>query len=161
MVYVSVGSNIDKERNFISCIKSLRETFGELAMSPVYESQAVGFEGDNFYNMVVSFKTEQSPHQIAKTLKIIERQHERVPSKNSFQSRTLDLDQILHGNLTINENGIQIPHNDIVKYTFVLRPLADLSNHAVHPVLGKTYAQLWSNLDHDALPLKKVPLKGI
>ena len=160
-VYVSIGSNIDKKHNVISCIAMLRETFGELKLSPVYESRAVGFDGNNFYNLVASFETAQSPRHVENALKLIEERHGRRRGKNRFESRTLDLDQLLHGDLVINENGVRIPRDDIVQHAFVLRPLADLASRAMHPVLGKTYAGLWSDFDRDATVLKRVSLGDI
>ena len=49
-VYLSIGSNVNRSENIRSCIDSLAAIFGQLSLSPVYESTAVGFEGDNFYN---------------------------------------------------------------------------------------------------------------
>lgn len=160
VVYVSIGSNVDKERNVVSCIRMLRGIFGELTLSPVYESPAVGFEGGNFYNMVASFETERSPRDVAGVLRAIEKRHGRVRSKNRFESRTLDLDQVLYGDLVIRENGVQVPRDDIVQYAFVLRPLADIAGEETHPVLAKTYARLWEDFDRGAPALKKVSLKG-
>ncbi len=160
-VYVSIGSNIDKRRNVVSCVKMLRETFGELKLSPVYESQAAGFDGDDFYNMVAAFETRRSPRAVADALRTIEQRHGRTRGKNRLASRTLDLDQILHGDLVINENGVQLPHADIVQYAFVLRPLADIASAAVHPVLGKTYAGLWADLAGTAPTLTQVSLGKI
>ncbi len=160
-VYVSIGSNVDKERNVVSCVKMLRETFGELTLSPVYESAAVGFEGGDFYNMVASFETERSPRNVADVLRVIEKRHGRVRSKDRFESRTLDLDQVLYGDLVIRENGVQVPRDDVVRYAFVLRPLADIAGGETHPVLEKTYARLWEDLSRGAPALKKVSLKGI
>ena len=157
-VYVSIGSNIDKSRNMVSCVRMMREIFDELKLSPVYESNAVGFEGESFYNMVAAFKTDRSPFSIANKLRDIERHHHRKRNKNQLESRTLDLDQILHGELIINENGVRIPHDDIVRYAFVLRPLADIASHRQHPALNKTYKELWSGFDHSETPLKKISL---
>ena len=52
-VYLSIGSNVDRRHNVKSCITSLKAIFGNLRMSPVYESDSVGFEGDNFLRTVV------------------------------------------------------------------------------------------------------------
>ncbi len=157
-VYVSIGSNIDKSHNVISCVKTMRKVFGELQLSPVYESSAVGFDGGSFYNMVVTFETCQSPFFIADRLRDIEYRHHRRRNKNQLESRTLDLDQILHGDLVIKENGVQLPHDDIVRYSFVLRPLADIASHHQHPVLNATYSELWSDFDQHKTPLKEVSL---
>ena len=157
-MFVSIGSNIDKSRNVVSCVRAMRKIFGELELSPVYESDAVGFEGESFYNMVAAFETDRSPFSVANELRDIERRHHRKRNKNQLESRTLDLDQILHGELVIKENGVQIPHDDIVRYAFVLRPLADIASHRRHPVLNKTYGELWSGFACNEPPLRKIPL---
>ncbi|MCK4704438.1 MAG: 2-amino-4-hydroxy-6-hydroxymethyldihydropteridine diphosphokinase, partial [Gammaproteobacteria bacterium] len=52
-IHISLGSNIERELNTREGVKALRERFGELETSAVYESEAVGFDGDAFYNMVI------------------------------------------------------------------------------------------------------------
>jgi len=52
-IYISLGSNINREKNTRAGIAALKQVFGELALSSVYESEAVGFDGDAFYNMVI------------------------------------------------------------------------------------------------------------
>ncbi|MEO6697008.1 MAG: 2-amino-4-hydroxy-6-hydroxymethyldihydropteridine diphosphokinase, partial [Gammaproteobacteria bacterium] len=58
-VYVSVGSNIERDHNIHSGLAALRKHFSELIASSLYESKAYGFEGDNFYNLVVAFDTDE------------------------------------------------------------------------------------------------------
>ena len=53
-IYISLGSNINKEQNTRAGINALKQVFGELTLSSVYESEAVGFDGDAFYNMVIA-----------------------------------------------------------------------------------------------------------
>ena len=60
-VWVSIGSNIERERHVRSAVEALRAQFGELVVSPVYETPAEGFEGDPFYNLVAGFHTELAP----------------------------------------------------------------------------------------------------
>ena len=49
-VFVGVGSNIDKHLHINQVLFELSERFDNLQASPVYETEAVGFVGDSFYN---------------------------------------------------------------------------------------------------------------
>lgn len=137
--YVSVGSNIDKEKNIEAGLVSLRETFGELTISPIYETEAVGFEGDNFFNLVVGFESHLSAHAIFEKLRELEFKHGRLPNSQKFTSRMLDLDLLLFGDDIIDDGILKIPRLDIEKYHFVLQPLADIAPALLHPVLKKSY----------------------
>ena len=142
-VYISIGSNIDKEDNIVSSVQALQEHFGKLDISNVYETKAVGFEGDDFHNLVVGFDTDESPLEISNVLKKIEADHDRTRGKEKFESRTLDLDQLLYGDLVMQMQGINIPHPDILRYNFVLKPLIELAGEVEHPEEEKTMNQLW------------------
>lgn len=146
MVHVSVGSNIDKENNIRSAMEEMRSVFGDIAVSNVYESASVGFDGEPFYNCVVSFYADD----LAKTrasLRDIEDQHQRDRGAQKFSNRTLDLDILLFGNADFHSQGIDIPRGEIVEYAFVLKPLSELSSDLVHPVIEKTYRQLWQEYE--------------
>jgi len=147
-VFVSLGSNLDRERNIASAIAVLRDRFGELQLSPVYNSKSAGFEGADFLNMVVSFETEEPPELLQQEFHQIEEQHGRVRSKEPFGPRSLDIDLILYGDL-VCQNTVSLPREDILKYAFVLKPLADLVPGYRHPVSGDTYADLWKAFQGD------------
>lgn len=143
--YVSIGSNIDKEHHVRAALRDLRARFGALTVSPVYESEAVGFDGENFYNLVVGFETTAAPRSIAAALLTIESAHGRVRELGKrFNARTLDLDLILYGNAIVNEPGLELPRAEITGHAFVLRPLADIAPQEKHPRTGQTYARLWA-----------------
>ena len=142
-VYVSIGSNIDASKNIPSSVKALQKHFGELEISNVYETEAVGFEGDDFHNLVIGFDTGESPLEISKVLKNIEADHDRTRDKEKFESRTLDLDQLLYGDLVMQMEGVNIPHPDILRYNFVLKPLTELASELEHPEEEKTMSELW------------------
>lgn len=141
--YVSVGSNIDRERHVRGAIAALRDRYGRLLLSPVYESRAVGFDGGDFYNLVVAFDTEEPPRAIAEALAAIERAHGRERRAHGLHSRTLDLDLLLYDDLVVDEPGLRLPREDIARYAFVLKPLADLAPAGVHPQTGQRFAQMW------------------
>lgn len=149
-VYVSVGSNIDRERNIRSCIHQLHEVFGSLALSTIYETTAVGFQGENFFNLVVGFDTDESLQVVVSYLRDIETAHgRRRHDAPKFSARTLDLDILLYGDLVLAADGVSVPSEDIMRYGFVLGPLAEVAGAQFHPILKRTFADLWGAFDVD------------
>lgn len=146
-IYISLGSNIDREANTRAAVAALRAHYGELILSSVFESDAVGFEGDSFYNMVIATDTDEDVFEVAANLHRIEDDNGRVRSGPKFSSRTLDLDLLLYGDRVINEQGLQIPRDEIIKRAFVLWPMAEIAHDEKHPQLGKTYGELWQAFD--------------
>lgn len=152
-VYVSIGSNIDRERNIAAALASLREQFGELQQSTVYETEAVGFEGDPFYNLVVGFDTALAPRELARLLRDIEDRHGRQRNGGKFSARTLDLDLLLYDDLVLDEPDLKLPRAEILEYAFVLRPLAEIAGQRRHPLSGFSFADLWGAFDPTAQPM--------
>jgi len=151
-VFLSIGSNIDREKNIRAGVAALRECFGELQLSSVYESEAVGFEGDPFFNLVAGFETDATPEEVVTALRAIEDRHGRVRTGPRFSSRTLDIDLLLYGN-AVFDVPVVIPRKEITRNAFVLLPLAELAPDAVHPLTGKTYAAMWEAFDKASQPL--------
>lgn len=142
-VFVSIGSNIERERSVRFGVKALDEQFEALVLSPVYETEAVGFAGDDFLNLVASFETRESPQQVMERLHQIEDACGRDRSGPKFSSRTLDIDLLLYGDLDLHDQGMNVPRDEITRYAFVLKPLVDLAPDRLHPQLGQSYAALW------------------
>lgn len=155
-VYLSLGSNIDREHNLRSALQALRQAFGELTLSPVYESAAVGFSGAPFFNLVVAINTGLPVADLAVMLRAIEASHGRVRGQKKYASRTLDIDILTYGEAVGVIDGVQLPRDEILKYAFVLRPLADLAPHERHPEIGKSYASLLAEIDFSSQPLRDV-----
>ena len=145
-VYVSVGSNLDPGRNVASALEALRARFGPLAVSTVYRCPAEGFEGPDFHNLAVAFESGEPPRRIAGALRAIEDAHGRRRDGPRFASRTLDLDLLLYGEAVIDEPGLRLPREEILRYAFVLRPLAELAPELRHPTAGRTLAELWAEM---------------
>jgi 2-amino-4-hydroxy-6-hydroxymethyldihydropteridine diphosphokinase len=156
-VFASLGSNQDRERNIRSAVQALDKRFGPLRLSPVYLSKTVGFDGDDFLNLVVAFESGLSPEDIQQVFREIEDDHGRVRGEEKFAPRQLDIDLILYDDLVLDNDSLKLPRVDIEEYAFVLRPLADLQPNGIHPLLKKPYASMWQEYDKDQA-LSEFPL---
>lgn len=152
-VYVSIGSNIRREQNIRAGVADLAARFGPLLLSSVYESEAVGFVGASFYNLVAGFDTVLTPQQVAAGLRAIEEAHGRERGGPRFSSRTLDIDLLLYDDLVLHEGTLEIPRKEITQNAFVLWPLAEIAPQLRHPELGVSYAALWEAFDKTSQPL--------
>ena len=159
-VYVSVGSNVDRSKNIARVLKMLADEFGELEQSSVYESDAVGFNSDPFYNMVIGLHTDKSPRDVNARLHAIEASCGRVRSR-TLSARTMDLDLLLYADLVVNEKGLKLPRPDITRYAFVLRPLAEIAGTHKHPVSGERFADMWAAFDDSGQELTLVHLPSM
>jgi len=155
--FISIGSNIDKDIHIPSSLTSIKKLFGKIICSSLYETEAVGFEGENFHNLIAQFDSPLDARDIAKQLKQIEHEHGRTRDDRKYAARTLDLDLILHGDLILKDSNLQIPRDEIENYAFVLEPLAEIAPNFVHPVSHKSYAQLWDEYDKTNLKQNKIP----
>ncbi len=148
-VYVSLGSNIRPAEHMRKGVAALRMCFGAVALSSVYDSAAVGFRGDNFYNMVVGFETDAAVRTVLQTLHRIEERHGRTRGGSHFCSRTLDIDLLLYAGLIVHDHGLDVPRAEITRHAFVLQPLAEIAPELVHPERGRTLTALWAELATD------------
>ncbi len=155
-IFISLGSNIDRDHHLRHAARALRAAVGEIDLSPVYESDAVGFDGPPFYNAVAWAATGLVLDDVLASLRAIEDAQGRVRHAGGFHSRTLDLDLLLYDDLVLETPTVALPRDEILRYAFVLAPLADLAGERRHPVSGTTYAALWAGFDHTRHPLNRV-----
>ena len=159
-IYLGIGSNLDPHDNLRLAMRELGRRFQVLAVSPVYRNSAVGFEGDDFLNLVVKAETDLSPREVCRELDAIHDLSGRQRGGDPFVSRTLDIDLLLYGTAVINEPPVRVPRDDILTYGFVLGPLADIAPDLVHPVSGRRIEEHWQEFDRGShlLRLEKVDL---
>lgn len=153
--YLSLGSNIDPARNLCVAIEALRERFGAVALSPVYRSPAVGFEGADFLNAAAAIDVDLAPAALAAWLREQEARQGRRRGEARYASRPIDLDLLLYGD-QVSELP-PLPRPELATDAFVLRPMADLAPALRHPLLGLDLAALWARCA-DATPLTRVAL---
>ncbi|WP_370872743.1 2-amino-4-hydroxy-6-hydroxymethyldihydropteridine diphosphokinase [Methylicorpusculum sp.] len=156
LCFISIGSNIDKDINIPSSLHALQQLFGNLLISSVYQSRAVGFEGEDFYNLIVGFNTDLDVNSVSQRLREIELNHGRCRNSKKFSARTLDLDLVLYDDLILNDGRLQIPRAEIEDYAFVLEPLAEIAPGLRHPINHRTYAEIWESFDKSLINQEKV-----
>ena len=157
-VFLSLGSNIEPERHIRAALNALEAAFGPLEISPVYRTQAVGFQGDPFLNLAVAFPSALPPQAIHERLDAIEQALGRRRDGPRFSSRTIDIDLLLHGDTVLQDDRLILPRPEILTQAFVLVPLCDLAPDLIHPTEGAPLAQLLHRLDYGPEALERVVL---
>jgi 2-amino-4-hydroxy-6-hydroxymethyldihydropteridine diphosphokinase len=147
--WLGLGSNINAESQIRAAIEELRAKFGNISLSPVYTSTAVGFKGNDFINLVARVETDLSPLELRRFLRDLEDRYGRKRDVPKFSDRSLDVDILLYDDLVLISPLLDIPRAEILKFSHVLKPLADLDPDLVHPVELRTMIDLWSSSGMD------------
>ncbi len=122
-ILISIGSNIEREHYTKQSLVALKQHFSDVAVSSVYESEAV-----------------------CAILKAIEKDNGRVHTDKKFCARTLDLDLLTYDS-KVTTTPVVLPREEICYNAFVLWPLAELVPNDIHPETQETYAKMWQNFD--------------
>lgn len=147
--YLGLGSNVDAGRHIRIAIEVLRGRFGDIGISPVYRSVAVGFDGDDFLNLAVRIETDLDPRELREFLRDLEAEHGRDRSAPKWSDRTLDIDILLYDDLVRYDDELEIPRKEILKFAHVLKPLADIAPEVIHPTRKQSLAVILDALSLD------------
>lgn len=146
IVYLGIGSNIEPHKNVTKACEMLSQEFSQVRFSRIFESEAVGFDGDNFLNLVAEADTYLSLDELIDSLKNLEIQLGRKKGAEKFSSRVIDIDILLYGERVCNQ-PIVLPRPEIRDNAYVLWPLSELAKDLAEPGGKHTYGQLWQNFD--------------
>lgn len=155
--WLGLGSNVNAEANIRAGIAELGKQFESVNLSPVYTSAAVGFEGDDFINLVVRVETAMQPVELRQYLRNLEDRYGRKRDVPKFSDRVLDIDILLYDDLVVYSPLLEIPRAEILKFSHVLKPLADLDPDLLHPCELRTVAEIWETAGLDDSYLKLLP----
>ena len=143
-IFLSLGSNIEPEKNIDLAKEQLQIKYGKLLTSSIYKTKAVGFKGDDFLNLVLKASTDDDPELVIDHLHSIEKQTGRETGTGQFNSRTLDIDLLLYGDLI--DPSLNLPRDEILKYDFVLEPLVEIFPEGMHPTENKSCKEILKEL---------------
>ena len=153
---LSLGSNIDAAQNIRLAVHQLELRFGEGVRSSVFQSAAVGFEGEDFLNLVAVFECEDSLNNICTTIKQIETGLGRTRNSKGFSPRPINIDVLLFGEQSGDDRGIKLPRDEITRYAFVLQPLAELLPDKTHPITKQSYSAMWNCFEDKSQRLEAI-----
>lgn len=148
-ILITLGSNIDRERNIQRALAELERhpRLRVLAVSPVYVTPALGADGQpsaqaDFANAAVRAETDLEPAALRQVLRAIESAMGRVRTEDKFAPRPIDLDLAFYGREVIETGGRPLPDPDVLRFAHVAVPLADVAGEWVHPQTGQTLAEI-------------------
>lgn len=155
--YLCLGSNIKPEDNIRFAVQRLQQDFSSVSTSNVYKSTAVGFDGDDFLNLALSLSTDLSLEELLRYADALEQEAGRIRvRRGNYDSRTLDIDVVMFGDLLGTHKGREWPSEDIQDNAHVLLPMSEIAGNEKHPALGVKFEQLWKEFDQGDQRLKQV-----
>ena len=122
----------------------LRETWPSLRVSTAYQNPAVGFEGEDFINLVAGFQTDWPLSEILARLHAIEAACARPRDAPKWGPRSMDLDVLTCGELVGEFPGAVLPRPDLLQKPYMLGPMAELAPALRHPTDGRSMRELWA-----------------
>lgn len=145
--YLSIGANLgNREKNIKDAVEALcLKTGYPVAVSPVYETEPVGFSSpDMFLNQVVIIETDLSPSGLLDLLKEVETTMGRIRKEERNISRLIDLDILFYEDQVVECPELVIPHPRMHERRFVLEPFCDIAPDFIHPILQMSVKELLS-----------------
>ena len=157
-VYISLGSNLEPEKNIRLAVTELMHEPGIVALSNVYLTPPVkGREQPDFFNCVVRSSTTAGPHELKfSVLRSIETRLGRKRVANRYAPRIIDIDLLIYGEECLDERGLHIPDPDIRQRPFLAFCLLELNSLLSVPCANLSIAEVTTSMNRKGMkPLEK------
>lgn len=159
-VCISIGSNIEPGYHVPHSISVINAAYGPLVCSTLYRTSAIGFEGSDFINGVIFFRSNVTPLLLRDQLKTMEVLADRGhPEK--LADRKLDLDLLLYGSEIFESGDLVLPRPHMLDYAYILGPLSEVAPNIIHPITGRSFAWHWNNFSGENASLKPITMDEI
>lgn len=149
--FVNIGSNLgNRELNVTRAVREIEKSYGYFELSKKEESKPWGFDSPNsFINVAMMFISDDAPAVVLDNLRRIERQISPAPHRTAdgkYADRMIDIDIMAIDELVIDEESLKVPHPQLARRLFFLRPFMELAPGWRHPLSGLTCEEMISIL---------------
>jgi len=154
-IIIGLGTNQGDRILELNLAIEFLSSFGSVKRSPIYISPPFGFESDgDFLNMAILLNTSLKPGELLDHCLKYELDRGRDRNSKGFSDRPIDLDLLLINSKIVDNSDLKIPHPELHRRSFAIRPTADLVGDWIHPILNKSIDELAMNCE-DTTPLKR------
>jgi 2-amino-4-hydroxy-6-hydroxymethyldihydropteridine diphosphokinase len=140
LAFLSLGSNIQPEKNLTKAVEKLARVSKLVAVSPVWETLPLGItDQPNFLNAATLIETNRTAETFKRdVIRRIEDDLGRVRTGDKFGPRTIDIDIMLFNHQIFELDNHHIPDPEVLERPFVAIPLAEIAPDYQHPETGQS-----------------------